>query len=90
MLLRRLGMHLPTPNGLLGVAMMQRPDHLLQYLNKVESDCNNQNYRQTRSVVLTDIFPVAAVVATVGLRWPLCINNTKKAVKFNYTFKLYQ
>jgi ABC-type uncharacterized transport system permease subunit len=41
-------------------------------------------------VVLTDIFPVAALAATVGFRWPLCINHTKKAVKFKYTFKLYQ
>jgi hypothetical protein len=43
-----------------------------------------------RPVVLTDIFPVAAIAATVGLRWPLCINQTKKAVKFKYTLKLYQ
>jgi hypothetical protein len=41
-------------------------------------------------VVLKDIFPVAAVAATVGLRWPLCINHTKKAVKLKYTFKLHQ
>jgi hypothetical protein len=39
---------------------------------------------------LSDIFPVAAVAATIGLQWPLCINHTKKAVKFKYTFKLYQ
>jgi hypothetical protein len=44
----------------------------------------------SRAMVLTDIFPVAAVVATVGLRWPLCTNHTKKAVTFKYTFKLYQ
>jgi hypothetical protein len=44
----------------------------------------------TIPVVLKYIFPVAAVAATVGLRWPLCINHTKKAVKFKYTFKLYQ
>jgi hypothetical protein len=41
-------------------------------------------------VVLTDIFPVAALAASVGFRWPLCIKHTKKAVKFKYTFKLYQ
>jgi hypothetical protein len=34
-------------------------------------------------VVLTDIFPVAAVAATVGLRWPLCINHAKKAVNLS-------
>jgi hypothetical protein len=44
----------------------------------------------SRPVVLTYIFPVAALVATVGFRWPLCTNQTKKAVKFKYTFKLYQ
>jgi hypothetical protein len=44
----------------------------------------------SRAVVLTDIFPVAAFAATVGFRWPLCINHTKKAVKFKYTLKLYQ
>jgi hypothetical protein len=43
-----------------------------------------------RAVVLTDIFPVAALAASVGFRWPLCINHTKKAVKFKYTFKLCQ
>jgi hypothetical protein len=41
-------------------------------------------------VVLTDIIPVAALAATVGVQWPLCINHTKKAVKFKYTFQLYQ
>jgi hypothetical protein len=35
-------------------------------------------------------FSVAAIAATVGLRWQLCINHTKKAVKFKYTFKLHQ
>jgi hypothetical protein len=44
----------------------------------------------SRAVVLTDIFAVAAFAATVGFRWPLFINHTKKAVKFKYTFKLYQ
>jgi hypothetical protein len=44
----------------------------------------------SRQVVLTDIFPVAALAATVGFRRPLCINHTKKAVKFKYIFKLYQ
>jgi hypothetical protein len=44
----------------------------------------------SKAVVLTDIFPVAADAATVGLKWPLCVNHTKKAVKFKYTFKLYQ
>jgi hypothetical protein len=44
----------------------------------------------SRAVVLTYIFPVAALAATVGFRWLLCINHTKKAVKFKYTFKLYQ
>jgi hypothetical protein len=48
------------------------------------------NILLSRPVVLTDIFPVAALAATVGFRWPLCINHTKKAVKFKYTFKLYQ
>jgi hypothetical protein len=43
-----------------------------------------------RPVVLTDILPVAVLAAIVGFRWPLCINHTKKAVKFKYTFKLYQ
>jgi hypothetical protein len=42
------------------------------------------------AVLLTDIFSVAAVAATVGLWWLLCINHTKKAVNFKYTFKLYQ
>jgi hypothetical protein len=48
------------------------------------------NNSKSRAVLLTDIFSVAAVAATVGLRWPLCINHTKKAVKFKYTFKVYQ
>jgi hypothetical protein len=48
------------------------------------------NILLSRPVVLTDIFPVAALAATVGFRWPLCINHTKKAVKFKYNFKLYQ
>jgi hypothetical protein len=47
-------------------------------------------YHWSRPVVLKYIFPVAAVAVTVGLRWPLCINHTKKAVKLKYTFKLYQ
>jgi hypothetical protein len=38
----------------------------------------------TIPVVLKDIFPVAAVAAAVGFRWPLWINHTKKAVKFKY------
>jgi hypothetical protein len=42
-----------------------------------------------RPVVLADIFPVAALAVTVGFRWPLCMNHTKKAVKVKYT-KLYQ
>jgi hypothetical protein len=37
----------------------------------------------SRSLVLTDIFPVAAVAATVGLRWPLCTNRTKKVVNLS-------
>jgi hypothetical protein len=44
----------------------------------------------SRTVVLTDIFPVAALAATVGFRWPLCLNHTKTAVKFKYNLKLYQ
>jgi hypothetical protein len=47
-------------------------------------------YYYAKPVVLTNIFPVAAVAVTVGLRWPLYINHTKKAVKFKFTFKLYQ
>jgi hypothetical protein len=43
-------------------------------------------------VVLTYIFPVAALAVTVGFRWPFYwpLNRTKKAVKFKYTFKLFQ
>jgi hypothetical protein len=33
--------------------------------------------KESRAVVLADIIPVAAVAATVGLRWQLCINHTK-------------
>jgi hypothetical protein len=58
----------------------------VEYLSfyKVRSDIDS------RAVVLTDISYVSAVAATVGFRWPLYINRTKKAVKFKYTFKLYQ
>jgi hypothetical protein len=53
---------------------------LSQYLPRE----TNQIRENSKSVVLTDIFPVTAVAATVGFRWPLCINHTKKAVKFKY------
>jgi hypothetical protein len=36
----------------------------------------------SRTVVLTDMFPVAALAANVGFRWPLYINHTNKSVKF--------
>jgi hypothetical protein len=62
-----------------------------QYNPEDNSEHHTRRRENLKShMVFTDIFPVAAVAATVGLWWPLCINHTKKAVKFKYTLKLHQ
>jgi hypothetical protein len=61
-----------------------------EFRKQMNKAVNMNVFVRSRAVVLTYIFLVAAFADIVGFRWPLCINHTKKAVKFKCTFKLYQ
>jgi hypothetical protein len=61
-----------------------------EFRKQMNKAVNMNVFVRSRAVVLTYIFPAVALAATVGFRWPFCINHTKKAVKFKYTLKLYQ